>query len=423
MKNTKINILLIFFIFTIFYFNTFAFAIVSLKVNLLNQNPDPVEPGKYVEVRFSIVNTGDENAENLMFEIDPQFPFSLEQGVNATKYLGTIIGGAKDNNGVILYYKLYVNKFAKLGTGDIKIKYRHNNYDWISKTFSVRIKSNQSLLSVQNIKTTPLKLKPGAICNINLTLKNNGDDDLKNVIVNLVPVRLISNAAVINYEELVFSPYEDSTEKIIKNIGIGQTKSIEFNLIASPDAELKPYKIPITINYQDRLGNAYSKEIYSGLIVQEDVDYSVRIEKEDLLIENSKNKIYLTISNKGKSKMNFVFVEIQESDEFEILSNPQIYLGNLDSDDEDSAEYELFFPEYNKTKQVNVSIKVSYRDAYNTKYEEQKQLSVNVNTKNDLLKYEQNKEKISSVFFVYIAVAIVVLIYFRFWKKKNDKKE
>ena len=342
---------------------TFIPGTHHLEVSLLNQQPDPVEPGKYVEVRFNVINSGLEDAKNVVFEIEPEFPFSLNSGTSASKSLGTIMGGAVGNNGVTVYYKLFVSKSARQGTSDIKIKYKVDNNLWTAKTFSIRIRSDQSLLTVEEIKTNPEKISPGSECIISLTLKNNGDDDIKNVIVNLVPVQAIAQATGTTYVESVFSPYGDSTEKIIKFIEKGQSQTVEFKLIASSEAQLQPYKMPIQITYEDRMGASYSKDIYAGLVVQEDTDYVAVIEREEQIIENSKNKIYATISNKGKSKMNFVYVEVLPSEDYVILSTPGIYLGNLDSDDEDSAEYELFFNKYNQTKDVPINVKITYRDA------------------------------------------------------------
>ena len=38
----------------------------SIRVALVNQEPDPVEPGKYVDVRFKIENRGSKNAEDVI---------------------------------------------------------------------------------------------------------------------------------------------------------------------------------------------------------------------------------------------------------------------------------------------------------------------------------------------------------------------
>ncbi|MCK5476694.1 MAG: COG1361 S-layer family protein [Candidatus Aenigmarchaeota archaeon] len=428
LKNKSIKYGFLFSFLTIIFVSSICFGATiympnthHIDVGLLNQQPDPVEPGKYIELRFNVINTGLEDAKNVLFEIDPEFPFSLDSETDALKNLGTILGGATGNNGITVYYKLFVNKLAKQGNADIKIKYKIDNNLWVTKTFTLRIRSNQSLLTVEQIRTSPQTINPGSICTVSLTLKNNGDDDIKNVILNIVPVTIVAQATGTTYIESEFTPYEDSTEKIIKSIEKGKSETITFKLIASSSAELKPYKMPVQITYEDRMGVSYSKNIYVGLIVEEEVDYVSLAETEEQLIENSKNKVYITISNKGKSKMNFVYVEILPSDEYNILSTSGIYLGNLDSDDEDNAEYELFFHQYNYTKNVPLNVKISYRDSYNNKYTDSKKLDVVVHTKEDIAKYDEIKSSSSTT--NYAIVLTFVLLVFWLWRRRKKKEE
>ena len=46
----------------------------NLRVTLVNQEPDPAEPGSYMDVRFRIENYGSGNAEFVEFEIIPEYP-------------------------------------------------------------------------------------------------------------------------------------------------------------------------------------------------------------------------------------------------------------------------------------------------------------------------------------------------------------
>src|SRR3989338_623131 len=61
-----------------------------MKVTMLNQMPDPAEPGKYVDVRFKFENNGSKVAKNVEAEILPQYPFTLDPGTSAIKSLGSI---------------------------------------------------------------------------------------------------------------------------------------------------------------------------------------------------------------------------------------------------------------------------------------------------------------------------------------------
>ena len=47
----------------------------NVDATFLNQNPDPVEPGEYVELRWRFENTGDEDILNISAEIEPRAHF------------------------------------------------------------------------------------------------------------------------------------------------------------------------------------------------------------------------------------------------------------------------------------------------------------------------------------------------------------
>src|SRR3989338_3713608 len=52
----------------------------QIEVTLINQEPDPAEPGNYVDARFKLDNNGSEEARNVEVEILPEYPFSLDSG-------------------------------------------------------------------------------------------------------------------------------------------------------------------------------------------------------------------------------------------------------------------------------------------------------------------------------------------------------
>lgn len=95
---------------------------VSLKVALVNQDPYPAEPGGYVNLLFKVENWGTEKAENVVFELLPEYPFSLDIGVSTTKELGTIRGLETGERAFLLKYKVRVDKDAIDGENEIAVK-------------------------------------------------------------------------------------------------------------------------------------------------------------------------------------------------------------------------------------------------------------------------------------------------------------
>src|SRR3990167_7603850 len=73
----------------------------DFRVTISMQDPDPVEPGREVEVSFKIENNGT-SAENVAFEIVPEYPFSLVSGESALRQIGTIATSQESKQSVIV---------------------------------------------------------------------------------------------------------------------------------------------------------------------------------------------------------------------------------------------------------------------------------------------------------------------------------
>ena len=100
----------------------------DIAVTLINQEPDPAEPGKYVDVRFKFDNNGSGEARNVMVELLPQYPFSLDPGADAVRNIGTIQSMQRGDVGIIVKYRLRVDKNAVERENDLKIKYKIKKY-------------------------------------------------------------------------------------------------------------------------------------------------------------------------------------------------------------------------------------------------------------------------------------------------------
>ena len=94
----------------------------QIEVTLINQEPDPAEPGNYVDARFKLDNNGSEEARNVEIEILPQYPFSLDPGREALRSAGTLQSMQRGDVGVIAKYRLRIDKNAVEGENGIKIR-------------------------------------------------------------------------------------------------------------------------------------------------------------------------------------------------------------------------------------------------------------------------------------------------------------
>ena len=128
-----------------------------MKVTMFNQIPDPAEPGKYVDVRFKFENNGSKTAEDVEAEILPQYPFTLDPGTSAVKSLGSISPQQKGDKGVIIKYRLRIDKDALEGQSEIKLRYRENKGAWITMPeFKINIQPYDAILLLDEVISNPL---------------------------------------------------------------------------------------------------------------------------------------------------------------------------------------------------------------------------------------------------------------------------
>ena len=101
----------------------------NIIVNLVKQEPDPVEPGKQVEVTFKLDNNGTA-ANGAVFEIVPEYPFSLLPGESSSKYIGSLGTSQYGRYSVTVKYKLKVADYAADDNYKIKVRYKTDNIDY-----------------------------------------------------------------------------------------------------------------------------------------------------------------------------------------------------------------------------------------------------------------------------------------------------
>ena len=106
-----------------------------IEVTLVNQDPDPAEPGSYVDVRLKFENRGSGASDEITVELIPEFPFSFDTGEDGIEYLGTVHGKQVDALGAIVKYKVRVDADAVEGDNELKVRYKQGESSWIEEIF------------------------------------------------------------------------------------------------------------------------------------------------------------------------------------------------------------------------------------------------------------------------------------------------
>jgi len=380
----------------------------DIDVTMINHDPDPAEAGRYVTVRFKIENIGAETAEDLVIELLPRYPFSLDPGESAVKAIGSVRSRQVGDTGVILDYRLKVDENAIEGDNEIEIRYRVKNGAWIKlEPFDIEVKPHDILLSIASVKA-PKMIKPGETSSIEINLENLALSYIKDVKVKL------------ELDGVPFATIDSTNRKIIKQIKAGSKATVSFNLMAEPDAESTLYKIPIEVEFFDRLGVKYNKTENVGLIVGAEPDLSIIIDNSEIYSSEGTGKVTIKFTNKGVTDVKFLNVVLNEGN-YNILSTEEVYVGNIDSDDYETADFTL---KLDKIKENNVvlPLNVEYKDANNNEYS--KKINLPLQLYSDSEAKSAGLKKGNSKVGVVIVIIIVAggFFIYRRWRKKKGKK-
>jgi hypothetical protein len=398
---------------------------IKMDVTMVNQIPDPVEPGQYVELRFKFENRGSENAEDIVVELIPEYPFSLEPGESVTKYIGSVHGRQIGDIGTIVKYRVKVDENAVEGENDIELKYKINKAgyppNWIKlDTFTVDIQTHDAIMAVEDVKLVPKEFVPGQSGSLTITLKNMADSVLKEIKTKLEVSTtnvLTTSVATTDYP---FTPIGSTNEKTIGLLEAKESVDIEFNLVADPDAEANIYKVPLTIKYSDELGTNYTKNLIIGLIIGGEPDLAINLDDSTITSSGAKGTVTIKFVNKGTNDVKFCYVKLRESDEYEILSPSEDYIGSIDSDDYETVDFDLYVS--SKESEIFLPLTVEYKDANNKEYTEEIKIPLKLYSSSEAKKYGVKKGN-SAVGIIIILIIVGAGLFFYIRKKRKTKKE
>ncbi|MCK4589748.1 MAG: COG1361 S-layer family protein [Nanoarchaeota archaeon] len=388
-------------------------AAPNIQVTLLSHEPDPVKPGEVVEVRFKVENSGQQTTNDIIFELQPKFPFSLYSG-ELTRNLGQMKAKQTGADASIISYKLKVDETAVEGDNEIEARVKIAQAVWksyVNDELLIKIQSPDAVLAMEGIYTKPSQLVPGQDGQLLIKLQNNADNVLRNIKFKLD----------LSDDELPIVPIDSSSEKNVYQITAGDSEWVVFDLVAEPDAESKIYKVPIELTYYDLAGTKYTNDGYIGIRIGDEPELLVYISETEVYSQGQKGAITITLANRGLANIKLLKMTLMENDNYEIISPNEIYLGDVDSDDIESQDFEVYIIDGKGT--INLPVKLEYRDANNKKIQETYQVPLKLYSSWQAKKFGLKKSNTITVIVILIILGIVgYFLYRKYWHKKKKKQ-
>ena len=383
----------------------------EIKVSLISQEPDPGTPGEVIDVRFKIENTGSTPTGNLIFEVIEKYPFTVYDK-QITKNIGSLQGWQKDSEGVIVLYKIKIDENAVQGTETLDIRYKKEDIsqNWIYiKDFPINIRTRDLVISVESITSNPDPIPPGKDAKIDVKIKNYADSLIRDLKIKLD----------ISDDDTPFAPVNSITEKKVYQLKSNEETSIRFNLVALPEADGGVYKIPFEMSYTDETGTQYTKDDIISLKIGSKPDLLITVDSSEIYQKKKSGEIVIKIINRGLGDLKLLNVKIIKTDDFNVLSQEEVYVGNIDSDDYETVEFTLDIK--SKQEYITLPIEINYMDSNNNEYTQKKDISLRVLGSKDAKKAGLAKE--SSIGTIITVLIVITGLAVYFWRRRKKKKK
>lgn len=375
----------------------------EVSVVITKYEPYPAGPGSYVDVWFKAV-VSSRDASNLTFELEPSFPFSIDSSETAVQGFGAISAGSE----VVFKYKTKVDEDAVEGTNKLRLKYKTDSI-WVSQLFDIDVRTVDAVISVENMFLTPGQIPPGGTAYLSMTLKNLADSLVKDVTVSLD----------LSSSTIPIGPTGSTAEKKVKSIAAGESEDVLIGLLALPNADAGVYKVPLTLTYYDEVGTSYERSSVISLTVGGEPGIITGVERTDIKGAGESGAVVISLVNPTPVDIKFLTVELGTSADFELISSSSVvYIGDLDSDDIDTAEFYVYVKK-SAGNTVSLPVKLAYTDANNNPYVEEVSVGMRLFTADERSSMGIDGGKGLGSFVLLVIAAVLAYFGYRRWKKKG----
>jgi hypothetical protein len=256
---------------------------------------------------------------------------------------------------------------------------------------------------VTNVQTMPEQITPGGTASIKIELDNKASFNIKNLKVKID----------LSSKDLPFAPSQSVTEQIIGELIGNSRTTLIFKVVSIPEAKPDIYKVPLMLEYYDEFGEKYSTSTLLSLIVGSSPKLEVSTEKQ-LLIEGQKAQISINVVNSGLSPVKFLTILFKGSADLNLLSSSSSYIGDLDSDDFQTVDVELFT---SRNGQVILPLTINFMDANNKQYSQELFLPLQSYTEEEAQALGLVKQSNTSTIFIVVFIFVLLIILYKIIKK------
>ncbi len=365
----------------------------DLSVRLISIDPPEVTPGNLFSITFEATNIGN----NIVRDTD--FRLSLPESFNLEGSSKINFDEISPKEKVTLSWLIKADKLASSGFEKIELEVE-NSKNQFSVFYPVKINTLEPTLIIDNFFTKPEQVAPGSEVLLNIRLSNVASFELKNIEVSL------------DLSKTPFSPIKGVDKETVNQLIRNSIVTKQINLIVDSNAEAGVYKIPLKLNYFDEFGTKYSKDAVISIKIGSTPRIEISQESSKLII-GEKSEATIKLVNNGLTKIKLLTINL-EAINTELISSNNIYLGDLDVDDFQTIDVELF----SQNNGASLTLKLNFKDANNNDFSETVNIPLKVYSREEAKKIGIIQESNSFIYMLILVVALLAYFVYRKIKRK-----
>ena len=212
----------------------------TVHVYLMNQDPDPADSGKYLDLRWRVVVTKIGTIDDLEFYLDADYPFLFEAGDSPKKSLGKVVPSNEMEEYYVLHYKLKVADDALKGEHNVSLRWNDGSGGYTEKYFTLYVDPNKPDFTIGALRTSPERLVQDTDeALLKVDIANIGNEDAENVKAAL--------ALPVGFD----ASYAYSGEDALGTINEGESKTAHFYIDTAEGLQPGEYNATITLTYKE----------------------------------------------------------------------------------------------------------------------------------------------------------------------------
>jgi len=279
-----------------------------------------------------------------------------------------------------------------------------------------------SALTISSVISSPREVQPGEKFSLDLKIENNLNEEINDVVISLIlnaNVNLITGQII--SPALPFAPYQSSNEIRIDSINGDDEEKASFDLIVSSDAISGTYTIPVTINYNLNNGTPKTEDFLVSVIINAKPNIEVSSEN-NVLIKGTKGKISIKIINSGLGDAKFLSMSLKQVTGIQVTSSDKIYIGNIDSNDFDTADFDAFV-DVDASSPISLPVELTYTDSRNNQIIKEETFLIKTYTQKEAIDLGLvNKNNTPLIIISVVGVLVLFLVYRRIRKRNKNKR-